>query len=71
LTAKASQDYYAVNWKTCQIFDEFGEKSHFGKEQQVLRPGSKVIFQAADPAGRLNTRKSRLVPHNFGSTLTN
>jgi hypothetical protein len=49
---------------TRPIFDEFNEKSPFGKESQALRPSSMPIQKVKSGAVGLEIRKSRLMPHN-------
>ncbi len=42
------------------------EKSSLGKESQVFQPRSMSAFQAKSDGGRLENRKSWLMPHNSG-----
>jgi len=66
LTARDSEDYFALEWENLWFFDVIGEKSPFGKEQQAFRTPSLPYFQAKSGAGRLEKRKSRLMLHNSG-----
>jgi len=42
------------------------EKSFIGKGSQAFQPRSMLAFQAKSDGGRLENRKSWLMPHNSG-----